>query len=267
MTRAALREISETDDHAAASAPAKGGYAPLANMSRAGEAMARAVTRPDHLPGLVVLHGPSGYGKTAAAGFVAAMHDAAYVEAKSFFTQKFFLSRLARELGVVERARTIAAIAEAICDALAERPRPIIIDEADHVVAKGFIELIRDIHDTTGAPVMLVGEERLPEKLAQWERVHRRILHFEQMRPGTVTDALALRDHYARGVHVEDDLVLFFLEKTKGVIGRVVVNLERAREIAVSLGRKSIDRDIWGARLVETGQPHRGAAFGDGGRA
>lgn len=255
MTKPNLREVSATD----AASPFRGGYAPLANMSRALDALERAVSRPDHLPGIVVLHGPSGYGKTAAAGYVAALHDAAYVEAKSFYTQKFFLEQLARELGVVQRARTIAQIAEEICSALMDRPRPIIIDEADHVVAKGFIELIRDIHDAAGPAVMLVGEERLPEKLAQWERVHRRILHFEQAQPGTVTDALALRDHYARGVHIEDDLALFFLEKTKGVIGRVVVNLERARSIAAGMGKSSIDRATWGDRAVETGQPHRGA--------
>ena len=39
----------------------------LANVSLAVKALERAIDRPAHLPGMVVLYGPSGWGKSTAA--------------------------------------------------------------------------------------------------------------------------------------------------------------------------------------------------------
>jgi type II secretory ATPase GspE/PulE/Tfp pilus assembly ATPase PilB-like protein len=45
--------------------------AKLGNVVLFGEALAAAAMRAQHLPGLVVFHGPSGYGKTFSATYAA----------------------------------------------------------------------------------------------------------------------------------------------------------------------------------------------------
>ena len=45
--------------------------APLANVNLCTSAVERALNRPSHLPGMVCMHGPAGWGKSKAATFVA----------------------------------------------------------------------------------------------------------------------------------------------------------------------------------------------------
>ena len=41
----------------------------------------------------------------------------------------------------------------------------------------GLIEIVRDFHEGSGAPVVPTGEELLPQKLKQWKRIHGRMLY------------------------------------------------------------------------------------------
>ena len=60
-----------------------GGKAPLANVGLTISALTGACARPAHLPGIVVLYGPSGLGKSTAAAVAAMQLKAYYVQAKS----------------------------------------------------------------------------------------------------------------------------------------------------------------------------------------
>jgi len=62
------------------------GIAPLANITLADRAITRAMERAEHLPGMVEFHGPSGWGKSIAANYVANRYRAYYVQAKSVWT-------------------------------------------------------------------------------------------------------------------------------------------------------------------------------------
>jgi SpoVK/Ycf46/Vps4 family AAA+-type ATPase len=214
----------------------------------------------------VLFYGPSGFGKTVACSHVAAVTDAAYVEAKSVWTGKTFLEKLAIELGVIHLKKTASGIMDQIVEAVAQRPCPIIIDEMDHLVKKQSVELIRDIYEGTGVPIMMVGEEALPAKLKEWERFDNRILRAEAAMPSTLEDGRLLRDLYVRKVAMADDLVDMFTEQCGGVTRRIVANLQEAQRVAIDeLGRMEIDRKSWANRPVLTGSlpgPRRLAGVG-----
>ncbi len=61
----------------------------------------------------------------------------------------------------------------------------------DKLVDKGMIELVRDINKAAQVPVLLVGEELLPQKLEQYERVHNRVLEWVLAQPCDLADARA----------------------------------------------------------------------------
>lgn len=240
--------------------PVNNTIAPLRNVALATSAMQRAVDRPLHLPGMVTFSGPSGFGKSMAAAYVANKFRAFYVECKSTWTRKAILDAILREMGKVP-AKTIAAMTDQIADELVISGRPLIIDEMDHVVDKRAVEVIRDIYEGSKAPILLIGEELLPTKLAQWERFHGRILTWTQAEPVSMADAAHLRGLYCRHVTVGDDLLAMLLEAAHGSARRVCVNLELIQSEALSDGVATADRAWWGSRTLHTGQPPKRRAF------
>lgn len=230
------------------------GYAPLTNMSLAVETLYDCIEEgADSSTRLGILYGNSGYGKTVAAAFAAARSGASYILAKSLWTQRPLLFALAEELGIMRPRRTAAELLDQIIDELNRAPRPLIIDEMDHLVKKQCVEIIRDIHDGTGIPIMMIGEENLPAKLKEWDRFDNRVLVATPAQPATTDDGLLLRDHYGLAGIVADDLAIYFTERCRGVTRRIVNNLKKAGKAAATEGVDHIDRAWWGNRPVSTG--------------
>lgn len=229
------------------------GFAPLTNMRLALTAITQAQDAGEGSPRLCMLYGNSGYGKSVAGAYVASRFEAAYVECRSLETRSSFLGMLASEVGVAKHERTAPRLFQQIVDQLSSDPRPLVIDEMDHIVTKKFVDLIRDIHDATRVPILMIGEEALPAKLKAWERFDNRILVASAAQPASGQDARLLRDHYCLRVAIADDLVEAITERCKGVTRRIVVNLRNAQAAALDEGELAIDRAWWGNRPMLTG--------------
>ena len=235
---------------------AGGTVAPLKNVSLCMQGMTTATKRAAHLPGMVCLYGPSGWGKSTAAAYTANKTKAYYVEAKSSWTRKALLLAITNEMGVPP-ANTIYDLTDQVAEQLARSGRPLIVDEMDHLVDKKAVEVIRDIYEGSGAAILLIGEERLPAKLERWERFHGRVLDWIGAQPASLEDAAHLRGLYCKKVDIKDDLLAHIQEVAKGSIRRICVNLERVQEHAFQQGQKEIDLTSWGDRELFTGQPPR----------
>lgn len=229
------------------------GHAQLTNMALALQTLVDCVEAGDNSPRLGLFYGFSGYGKSVGAAFAGARTGAAYIEAKSIWTQRTLLEAIAEELGIARLDRTAPRMLRQIIEELNRSPRPLIIDEMDHLVKKQSVEIIRDIHDATSIAIMMIGEEALPGKLKEWERFDNRILIAQPAQPASEEDALKLRDHYCRRVAVADDLALMFRERCRAVTRRIVVNLQAAEREAAIDGEQRIDVRWWGNRPVRTG--------------
>ena len=173
-----------------------GGLAALKNVSRFLVLMETLINRGPHLPGIGVFHGYSGYGKTYAALYVQNITGALRVEVGDSWTKKKFLQMLLEEAGIDKpRGRTIADLTEEAIEVLGDDPgRPLFIDEADKLADKGMLELVREIHEHSQAPIVLIGEEQLPGKILKVERVHNRVLDWVPAEPCDHDDARALAD-------------------------------------------------------------------------
>jgi DNA transposition AAA+ family ATPase len=229
------------------------GKAALLNVSLCLGALDTAQNRPRHLPGLVVFYGPSGFGKSSAAAVAVTRAGAYYVQAQSTWTRKAFYLAVLKVMGIAP-AKTMYEMAEQIAVQLVSSGKALIIDEADHLVDKGIIEIVRDIYEATLAPVMLIGEENLPGKLKKFERFHGRVLEFAPAQPASFADAKALREMYARKVAIADDLLALVHGEAKGSVRRICVNLERIQAHALENGLKEIDKAAWGDNELYTGE-------------
>ena len=166
--------------------------APLKNVSALMTLVMALRDRPARLPGIGVGSGPSGFGKSMAAQYAQNKLDCIYIEARSFWSSKTFCEKLLEELQGRPRG-TISRMMTDIVDIMGNHPnRPLIIDEADKLVDKKQIELVRDIYELTQAPIVLIGEEELPTKLAAFERVHNRVLDWVLFQPCDAEDTRAL---------------------------------------------------------------------------
>lgn len=229
------------------------GSAPLANVALCLGTLTKAMNRPAHLPGITVFYGPSGYGKSTAAGIARTHSQAYYVQARSSWTRKAAHMAILQEMGVMP-AKTLYEMANQVAEQLVLSGRPLIIDEVDYLVERGSLEIIRDIYEASLAPIMLIGEEGLPVKLRKFERFHGRVLDFAPAAPASLGDAMALRDLYAKKVNIAEDLMQHIHAAANGSVRRVCVNIERVQEIALTEGLSAIDLAAWGKRDLFTGE-------------
>lgn len=237
------------------------GPAPLKNIRTLDEIVERLMNRDLHLPGIASYTGPSGWGKSTAAAFVSARYQATYVEIRSTWTKKALLEALLKAMGITP-AGTVSNMLDQVSEELGVSQRPLILDEFDYAVAKeGLVDLVRDIYEQSMAPIVIIGEEKLPMKLKRWERFDGRIMDWAQALPADIEDARVLNRHYTPGVTVEDDLLSVLVSMAGGSVRRIVTNLDRIANVARMEGTKSIGLSQWKDRPLHTGQAPKVRGF------
>lgn len=216
----------------------------------------RLVERDQHLPGIGVCSSPSGFGKTYASIFAQNKTGAIRVEVGDTWTRRTLLRAILKELGEPVRERVPAAdMAEKVIVALGnESGRPLIIDEADKLVDRNMIETVRELHEHSGAPVILIGEERLPGKLLNVERVHNRVLHWMQAEPCDLDDVRALAAAFAPKLAISNELLDAIRVASMGRARRVVVNISNVAEFCRNKSLLAIGIEKWRGEFY-TGEP------------
>lgn len=214
--------------------------APLKNVAAVMTLVEALRNRGPHLPGIGVVSGPSGYGKTYATIFAQNKTRALRIELGRSWTMRTVVARILAEAGETPRG-TIADMTEQVVRFLGDDPtRPLIVDEADQLVDRGMIDLIREIHEHSQAPIVLVGEELLPQKLMRSERTHNRVLEWVLAQPCDADDTRQLAALFCPGLQLADDLLDTIRTKSEGRARRIAVNLNRVFEQARHRGSKAV---------------------------
>lgn len=235
-----------------------GTLAALSNVQALAIAVTDALERGPALPGLICLYGPSGYGKSSAAAYVANRWRAYYVELKSLWSVKHLMIQILREMGILP-GHTVPEMLDQVCEQLTLSGRPLIIDQADYLIDKGRAQVLMDLYEGSRSPVIYIGEEGLASKMkGHHNTVHRRVLHWIEAQPASADDCRQLARLYSPGVEIADDLLGDVNALVEGCAGRVAVNLHRIHAEAGVQGWPRVDRAIWGDRALSSGEPRRG---------
>jgi len=139
-------------------------------------------------PGIGVIQGEAGRGKTMAAKEWHTVNGGIFLRVLEGWSQFGFLQELAFE-ATGDRPGNTAKCRTSIMSALNESHTAIIVDEADRL-HMGRIEDLRDVHDMTGCPVILIGEEGFYPKLHARRRVHSRVVDVVNFDPISAEDVM-----------------------------------------------------------------------------
>lgn len=228
----------------------------VAALNDAGEALLR---RAPGMPGMGLVHGETGYGKTTAITWHANRVNAVYVRALATWTPAAMLRALCRELGRAPRG-SCSLMMDDVIEALALSGRPLYVDEADYLVdSKKMSESLRDMHDMATVPVILVGMHGIDQRIAHRKQLTGRILQDVRFQPLSVEDTQKIASELCE-VKVSADLLKTVHERSMGSTRLVVVALGRIEQAARSLGADSLDLAGWGKRDLFTGEAPRNGA-------
>lgn len=233
---------------------------PLTNVAKMAALVTELQNRTFGMPGLGVFHGYPGYGKTFGAIFCASAFDVIHISMQGDWTKKTFLERLLSELGLPPK-RVVPDMVLQACEALAQDGRTLIVDEADYAFRRGVIELIRDLHDGSDTPVIMIGMEEFPQKLRKYELIDSRVMSWVAAQPATLKDAGLLAHVYAEGVEIADDLLDAILERNTGNVRRMVTDLAQVKSEAGKMGQTTMSLQDWGGiefRRQDAPRPRRG---------
>lgn len=223
------------------------------NIVRLSDASETLLRRAPGMPGMGLVHGETGTGKTTAVAWMVNRYHGVYVRACAVWTPAAMFSAILRELGRHAHGSGAQMMTD-IVEALALSGRPVFIDEADYLVdAKRMSESLRDIHDLTTVPVLLIGMQGIDQRLACRKQLTGRVLQDVHFEPLDREDALTIA-HELCDTHIQDDLLDRAFAKVGGYIRNWVVALSRIEEFAKSRGKSTISLAEWGKRDLITGE-------------
>ena len=225
----------------------------LKNIEVLVNAVHYVINSPAHLPKMVTFSGPSGFGKSFASAYTMNKYDCSYVEIGASWGLSHLLDNILKELGGITKEKTIAKKMEVVIENLITANKPLILDEFDHMIKPRSLEIIRELHDQAGIPIILIGEELLPKKLEETERFHNRVLKWVKAEPVSLEDARHLTKLYVPKLKICDDLLAKLVKLSQGRVRRVCVNLEQIKNEAILNNWTEIDLKTWGSKQLFTG--------------
>lgn len=230
-------------------------FAALKNITLFIGAVHALIDRPPNVEGFGVMYGESGLGKSYSTIYARNKTDAILVEVGESFSKGELLRSILRESGIAKPKGTIASLTRDVIMTLGDdRRRPLIIDEADKLVDKGMIEIVREIHDKSQVPVLLVGEELLPKKLQAIERVHNRVTEWVPAQRCDLEDCRKLAAMFLVHATTTEDLLDHVRRECDGRARRIVTTLNKMTTWARNNGVGALNRDNYKGDIF-TGKP------------
>jgi hypothetical protein len=204
----------------------------------------RLETAKCNAPKMGLIFGEPGLGKSNAVLWWSLNQDAILITAKNGMSRKWLLSDIVRELGEAPFWTTEDLFNQAVSK-IVEKPRMIIVDEVDYLTKNSqAIETIRDLHDKTGVPVLLVGMGCVDKKLSKYKHLFDRIVEIYRFTPFDMDDVKEIVTSLCE-VKIADETVKT-LQKKSNRFRQLVKNITTFENLAHTNGCKSITNEELG---------------------
>ena len=146
------------------------------NVKRFVDLMDMLQNAPANLPKMALVYGDFGLGKSQTIMWWVTNNDAIYIRCNHKMSARWLLTEIVEELDEIPAYLT-SLLFKQIEDKLRERPRVLVVDEVDFLLNNSSaIEIVRDLHDKIGIPVVLVGMSMAETKLKRHKHIYDRLL-------------------------------------------------------------------------------------------
>lgn len=229
-----------------------------ANLKTLNKAFRELCERHPDVPGMGVLTGATGSGKSTAIDWLVQQSNGVYVRAIRSWSLNTMLAALCAEC-YGGRLNRNADMVSYIVEHLRSNRRPVFIDEGDHLLKSlDMLETLRDIHDLSGQPLIVVGMDEFEKRIVHRKQFARRVLQWVRFRPLDLDDARIFVNTVCE-VKVADDLVLKLHADAAGSIGLMAVGVALVEAYAKDQDLEEISAKDWGDRQLVFTRPPRGS--------
>jgi DNA transposition AAA+ family ATPase len=221
--------------------------APVKNVLSTQIALETLLQRSYGVPGIGLLHGASGLGKTTTTTYLYNQVNGLYVSTRAHDSTSSLLQRIVEELGSQPKHR-ISKNVDFIIEQMSMHERPLFIDEADYLMNdKRLLETIRDLYDGTEVPIILIGMDQIARRISSHKQFYNRISEWVEFKPADNDDVLtmanALLDH---DIEVDEELLDHLRVSSGGELRRITIGLQKIESLAIANELDLVTLDAWG---------------------
>lgn len=215
-------------------------------------------SRDSGIPGMGLVHGFTGAGKTTSIAWLVNQVDGVFVRANATWTPVAMLGAIMTELGAAPLGRC-APMLNFIVEKLSLSGRPLFVDESDYLTENHkMLETLRDIHDVSQVPVIMIGMNEIAGNLtSKHPQLSRRISQWIKFIPADIDDSRILADTVCE-VKIADDLLTSLHREAKGSMGLMVVGMSRIEALAKTNKWEEADCAKWNNRPFFLSRPPKG---------
>ena len=197
------------------------------------------IDKSNEVPKMGLIYGDPGLGKTQTAVWWATKNDAVYVRAQNKMTCRWLLEKIVYELGE-SPSRKMAHTIEQCITHLRLKPQVIIIDEVDYLINRHrIVETLRDLHDLTGVPIVLIGMQEAKTKLGKYRHLYDRISEIIEFKPFSKDDLNVIVEELSE-IKITDEVKEIFFEKTNR-FRQLIKGISLLENLAKTNGLNKID--------------------------
>ena len=201
--------------------------------------MNNLIDKSNEVPKMGLIYGDPGLGKTQTAVWWATNNDAVYVRAQNKMTCRWLLEKIVYELGE-SPSRKMADLIEQCITHLRLKPQVIIIDEVDYLINRHrIVETLRDLHDLTGVPIVLIGMQEAKTKLGKYRHLYDRISEIIEFKSFSKDDLDVIVEELSE-IKITDEAKEIFFEKTNR-FRQVIKWISLLENLAKTNGLNKID--------------------------
>ena len=198
------------------------------NVKRFITMMNNLQNRAEGVPGMALVYGEPGLGKTQTINWWAFKNNAILVRCTQLMSARWLLSEILEEMGEIYGYK-ISDCFKLVVRNLLVNPQIIIIDEVDYLtVDSRAVETLRDIHDKTNVPIVLVGMINAKSRLKKFNHLYDRLSEIVKFEKFSKTDIKTIVQELSE------------VEMTECAIRYIYTNLNRFRQIVKVINKAEI---------------------------
>lgn len=198
------------------------------NVKRFITMMNNLQNRAEGVPGMALVYGEPGLGKTQTINWWAFKNNAILVRCTQLMSARWLLSEILEEMGEIYGYK-ISDCFKLVVRNLLVNPQIIIIDEVDYLtIDSRAVETLRDIHDKTNVPIVLVGMINAKSRLKKFNHLYDRLSEIVKFEKFSKNDIKTIVQELSE------------VEMTDCAIRYIYTNLNRFRQIVKVINKAEI---------------------------